>query len=445
MRKRLVSGFLALAMLCGSVVSASAAEEPITVIMDGKKVEFSVDPINVDGNVLVQFRPIFERFKMLISWNEEDQIILASNRNWKIELEVGDRYARVNDESVKMDVAVQTVDGNTMVPLRFITESSGQMVEWDSKTNTVTISKGMDVVSNSYHFGGGSYDPKNLSSQFGEPEPEVYNVDEYVYVYWLREDEDEVDVMVSIAEDGEWIVEAVVVTTVDEVKHLPKAEDRILFHEDKVFVRDASGIQEIQVNEKGKAVDDDVYFVKVYRIFDEDIIEKVYSEDGLGFIMGRPGNLKLYLEGDVDDPLDVEDPHQVLSDWGDRQLVYNADREIFQIYEGKDIRQIRIDTGELIYDKIGKDKIVVPVERLVAGPSYHEGKMYYAYQEDGKRVWITSVDADLKNGEPQLTNYYIDTKFLSEPTFTQTGDHLYFWSADDFERRPSLRSVIIEK
>lgn len=103
-------------------------ETPITVIVDGKKVEFSVDPINVDGHVIVQFRPIFEALGMSVYWNAVEEGILTRNKDWEIELSIGGRYARVNGESVKLEVEPTIVLGNTMLPLRFVSEASGKKV-----------------------------------------------------------------------------------------------------------------------------------------------------------------------------------------------------------------------------------------------------------------------------------------------------------------------------
>jgi hypothetical protein len=57
----------------------------------------------------------------------------------KIVLKIGDTVATVNDQIVPFEVAPVVIDGRTMVPLRFISESLGADVERDEETDIVTI------------------------------------------------------------------------------------------------------------------------------------------------------------------------------------------------------------------------------------------------------------------------------------------------------------------
>lgn len=45
----------------------------------------------------------------------------------------------IDGEEVKSDVPAMIIDGRTMVPLRFVSESFGAEISWNSKTNTATI------------------------------------------------------------------------------------------------------------------------------------------------------------------------------------------------------------------------------------------------------------------------------------------------------------------
>lgn len=57
----------------------------------------------------------------------------------KVELKIGSNIAKVNGKDVKMDVACQIISGNTMVPLRFVSESLGADIGWDNATQKITI------------------------------------------------------------------------------------------------------------------------------------------------------------------------------------------------------------------------------------------------------------------------------------------------------------------
>lgn len=49
---------------------------------------------------------------------------------------------KVNDKYINSDVPAISLEGRTMVPLRFVSESLGANVEWDAKTFTASISSG---------------------------------------------------------------------------------------------------------------------------------------------------------------------------------------------------------------------------------------------------------------------------------------------------------------
>ena len=54
----------------------------------------------------------------------------------------GKKQATVNGKTVTLDVAPQLLNDRTMVPLRFVVESLGAIVEWEDVTQTVTIRYG---------------------------------------------------------------------------------------------------------------------------------------------------------------------------------------------------------------------------------------------------------------------------------------------------------------
>jgi hypothetical protein len=47
----------------------------------------------------------------------------------------------INGKAYKIDVTPLIKDSRTFVPLRFISEAFGYQVNWDAKTQTVTISQ----------------------------------------------------------------------------------------------------------------------------------------------------------------------------------------------------------------------------------------------------------------------------------------------------------------
>lgn len=58
----------------------------------------------------------------------------------KVILKVDSKNATVNGEGKTLDVPATVADGRTMLPARFISESLGCQVLWNSETDTVQIS-----------------------------------------------------------------------------------------------------------------------------------------------------------------------------------------------------------------------------------------------------------------------------------------------------------------
>jgi len=52
---------------------------------------------------------------------------------------LGQKFAKKNGQIINLDVAAFTLDGNTMVPLRFVAEALNATVDWNDATRTVTI------------------------------------------------------------------------------------------------------------------------------------------------------------------------------------------------------------------------------------------------------------------------------------------------------------------
>lgn len=72
--------------------------------------------------------------------DEPGNYVLVEDANvQKVELKVGSRQSMVNGKTNIGDAAPMILDGRTMVPIRFISETLGAQVDWNNATHTVTI------------------------------------------------------------------------------------------------------------------------------------------------------------------------------------------------------------------------------------------------------------------------------------------------------------------
>jgi hypothetical protein len=113
----------------------------IKVVVDGTDVRLAgTQPTMVDGRVLVPFRGVVERLGAdNVDWNPSLRLVTIQRRNDRVELKIGSRQARVNDREVMLDVPPMIIQGSTMVPLRFVSQSLGAGVKWNGVQRTVWI------------------------------------------------------------------------------------------------------------------------------------------------------------------------------------------------------------------------------------------------------------------------------------------------------------------
>lgn len=137
-------------VLVGNGIKAFAASS-IGVTIDGKQVELTQSLVIQDGRTLVPLRAIFEAMGMTVSWDQATQRITATNDTVTIKLTVGNNVATVgNDKSgyiySYLDVAPQVINGSTLVPVRYIGESTGYDISWNSTTSTVVMTSNSDRI-----------------------------------------------------------------------------------------------------------------------------------------------------------------------------------------------------------------------------------------------------------------------------------------------------------
>jgi hypothetical protein len=100
----------------------------------------NVTPVIVDGRTLVPIGAIITAMGGTVQWNASDRSITINLKSQTIVMALGSTTAQVNGTAVTMDVPPQSLNGRTMVPIRFVSEQLGCPVKWDGPNQTITIS-----------------------------------------------------------------------------------------------------------------------------------------------------------------------------------------------------------------------------------------------------------------------------------------------------------------
>lgn len=127
-----------LALWPGAAASAGTAA-PIKVFVDTSQIQLTLDPVTDKGTTFVQFRPLFESMELEVAWDPEKKLVTGSRQGLEIQLGIGEKTATVNGTKVALGAGARVVNGNTLVPLRFVGEATGSIVYWDPANREITI------------------------------------------------------------------------------------------------------------------------------------------------------------------------------------------------------------------------------------------------------------------------------------------------------------------
>jgi len=123
------------------------AKSDIKVTLDGNEVYFpDVKPfIDERDRVLVPIRFVSEALGAVVDWENESQTAVIKQDKDEIRYTVYKPMAYINGEMIAMDTYGILKDCRTMVPIRFISELLGCTVVWDKNTSTVVITSPKEV------------------------------------------------------------------------------------------------------------------------------------------------------------------------------------------------------------------------------------------------------------------------------------------------------------
>ncbi|MBB6735330.1 stalk domain-containing protein [Cohnella zeiphila] len=135
-----VAAFFLFAFAVLGASRAHAAESaPIKVAVDMSLVPFQVQPYTENGTTLVQIRPLFEAMGVALDWKPGGNEINGKKGDRAFTLTLGSKKAVVDGQPVSLNVEAKAIDGNTLVPLRFVGEATGALVVWDAVHREITV------------------------------------------------------------------------------------------------------------------------------------------------------------------------------------------------------------------------------------------------------------------------------------------------------------------
>ena len=144
--KKIVSILLMVVII--SMCTNISAHMEVKVTLNGNEIYFPDAKPFVDerDRVLVPIRFVSEALGALVDWENESRTAVIKQGNDEIHYTVYQPMAYLNGEMMVMDTYGILKDERTLVPIRFISELLGCTVVWDENTSTVVITSPKDVL-----------------------------------------------------------------------------------------------------------------------------------------------------------------------------------------------------------------------------------------------------------------------------------------------------------
>lgn len=114
-------------------------KDPIFVEVNGTTLMFEQPPATINNRTMVPLRAIFEAMGADLEWDPATATITAKKNDLTIVLVVGSSIATINGKSVSLEAPPTIKNNFTLVPVRFIGEALGALVDWDPTNKTVII------------------------------------------------------------------------------------------------------------------------------------------------------------------------------------------------------------------------------------------------------------------------------------------------------------------
>lgn len=139
MRKLLFAVVVLLAVITLKAPVGHAANDSISLFLSDKQLKPEVSPKIINDTTMVPVRIISEELGAKVSWNQSEKKVTVEKPGLAIQLVVGKKEANVNGSVQSLETAPVIVEGNTLLPVRFISERMGLKVLWDELTRSVSL------------------------------------------------------------------------------------------------------------------------------------------------------------------------------------------------------------------------------------------------------------------------------------------------------------------
>jgi hypothetical protein len=133
-------------LLAGFFPAAPAGAADVTIFVDGRELNLEEPAVIQDGYVLAPVRALAQALRAQVAWKEANREVIITGPQTTIRMVAGSKEVFKNDIKYTLAVPVQIRNGRVLAPVRFLAESLGAGVSWNSLTLTVAITTPLPAV-----------------------------------------------------------------------------------------------------------------------------------------------------------------------------------------------------------------------------------------------------------------------------------------------------------
>lgn len=115
--------------------------DDIKVLLNGKELDFDVQPMFVENKILLPVRTVVESLGANVLWNNDKYIVTVKSGNTVSEIPIGASEFFVNGKGYKAEIPAQVVNGRTLVPADMLEVVGECKIVCDTEKSIVTIVK----------------------------------------------------------------------------------------------------------------------------------------------------------------------------------------------------------------------------------------------------------------------------------------------------------------
>ncbi|HBD63793.1 MAG TPA: hypothetical protein DC038_05080, partial [Clostridiales bacterium] len=119
------------------------AQDPIKLVIDGKKIETDPEIYIKNDRTLVPLRVIAEELDAVVTWDNSTRTVHISKEDMHVALSIDSRLVEytIDNETIYnlIDVAPTIKEDRTFVPIRLVSNALGVGIRWDNDKRSVVI------------------------------------------------------------------------------------------------------------------------------------------------------------------------------------------------------------------------------------------------------------------------------------------------------------------